>query len=108
MPGIKHDGSKVPLDLIDTKFLLALGQVLAFGANKYGRHNWRGGIVESRLIAAALRHLLAYNGGEDLDPESGLPHLAHASACLMMLVAQHEVNPELDDRYTRSDNASDG
>jgi hypothetical protein len=33
-----------------------------------------------RYYAAALRHLPAWRGGEELDPESGLTHLAHALA----------------------------
>jgi hypothetical protein len=35
---------------------------------------------------AAMRHLMAYFDGQDLDPESGLPHLAHVMACASILI----------------------
>lgn len=47
--------------------------------------NWRKGgkAVIPRYIGAALRHILAYQTGERLDPESdGNPHLAHALTSL--------------------------
>lgn len=36
-------------------------------------------------IAAAMRHLAAWRDGEQLDEESGLPHLAHALCCIVFL-----------------------
>jgi hypothetical protein len=66
-----------------------------------GAHNWRKGIQTSRLMAAAQRHLLAYNEGEDLDPETSLSHLLHASCCLMFAYELSLDKPELDDRYKR-------
>lgn len=101
--GVKHDQSKEPVDLLARSWLLGVARVLGFGAQKYDRHNWRGGIKRSRLIAAALRHILAYNEGEDLDPESGLNHLYHASCCLMFASEMHEVRPDLDDRFKREE-----
>lgn len=97
--GIKHDQTKEPLSLLSRVWLLGVASVMAFGAKKYKSHNWRAGIERSRLLSAALRHILAYNEGEDLDPESGLSHLDHASCCLMFAREHHETHPELDDRY---------
>jgi Domain of unknown function (DUF5664) len=97
--GIKHDKGKEPLHLLSRTWLLGVARVLGFGATKYAAHNWRGGIERSRLVAAAFRHLLAYNEGEDVDPETGLPHLDHASCCLMFARELHETRPDLDDRY---------
>jgi hypothetical protein len=84
--GTKFDSEKTPLDLLDPYAIDQLGRVLAFGAKKYGRNNWRGGIGSGRLIAAALRHLFAFLGGEVSDSESGLHHIAHAMCCCMMLL----------------------
>jgi hypothetical protein len=55
------------------------------GSAKYGRHNWRViGVRASVYYEAALRHLMRYWEGEDLDPDSGVHHLAHVSACCLI------------------------
>ena len=97
--GSKSDAGKPRLELLDTVWLNQVGDVLAFGAAKYSPHNWRRGIAHSRLAAAALRHIFAWIGGADKDEESGLPHLAHASCCLMMLTGLEMSRPDLDDRW---------
>jgi len=97
--GIKHDREKVQVELLSPLWLTGVGQVLTFGARKYAAHNWRKGIARSRLLGACLRHLFAYLGGEDRDPETGLLHLYHASCCLMFAAELHETRPDLDDRY---------
>ena len=97
--GTKHDQEKPRTDLLPTVPLLKIAEVLTFGAKKYEDHNWRKGIAYSRLIGAALRHLLAYNDGEDLDPESGLSHLAHLGCCVVFLLEQESKGTGVDDRY---------
>jgi hypothetical protein len=97
--GVKYDTEKTRVDLLDAEWLEAVGEVLRFGAVKYAAHNWRGGIVYSRLIGAALRHLLAIMRGEDMDKESGLPHTAHLSCCIMFLFSMMNHRKDLDDRY---------
>jgi hypothetical protein len=97
--GKKFDLGKPRLELLDRYALEQTALVLNFGADKYAAWNWAEGIQYSRLIGAALRHIEAYNDGEDLDPESGLPHTAHASCCLMFLLGMSRRHPEMDDRY---------
>lgn len=97
--GVKYDQAKEPIALLSRVWLLGVAKVMGFGAKKYAAHNWRGGIERSRLISAALRHILAYNEGEDTDPETGLSHLDHASCCLMFARELHETRPDLDDRF---------
>lgn len=98
--GIKHDTGKAPLSLLDRHAMEQIGAVLAFGAKKYAAHNWRGGIAYSRLLDAALRHLYAFADGEDLDPESGLPHVAHAGCCVVFLLGMMKHRPDMDDRWS--------
>lgn len=97
--GKKNDAEKVPMDLLSHEALVEIAKVFGFGAKKYARHNYRGGIAYSRLVAAAYRHLGAFNSGEDVDPESGLPHVAHLGCCVVMLLDMLREHPELDDRY---------
>lgn len=96
--GVKFDADKPRMDLLDAYAIEELAKVLAFGAKKYDAHNWRKGITKGRLIAAALRHLFAYLRGENVDPETGLSHVAHAMCCCMFLLGL-EHRPELDDRW---------
>ena len=88
--GVKHDAGKLRLDLISPEMLRALGEVLTFGANKYGDRNWEKGIDLARLYAANQRHLLAHREGEITDPESGMPHLYHAFCSLGMMLTLYQ------------------
>jgi hypothetical protein len=51
-----------------------------------------------RPFSAAMRHLWAWWKGEQADPETGLPHLAHAACCLMFLMAYEKRRIGEDDR----------
>lgn len=97
--GQKFDQGKPALSLIDRGAMEELAAVLTFGAKKYTAHNWRKGIEYSRLSDAALRHIFAFIDGEDLDVESGLPHLGHAMCCLMFLTWMSKNRIDLDDRH---------
>jgi hypothetical protein len=96
---LKFDDGKLPLHLLSTEAMNQTAAVLAFGAGKYAAHNWRKGFVWSRPLSAAMRHITAFNAGEDKDPESGLSHLAHAACCIMFLLEFEKTHKELDDRY---------
>lgn len=97
--GTKNDAEKPRMDLLDPLALEGLAAVLTFGAKKYAAHNWRKGIANTRLIAAMLRHLFAIMRGEDVDPESGLPHIDHVGCCWMFLSNNMKTRPEMDDRW---------
>lgn len=88
----KFDKGKAPLSLINRAALEAEARVLEFGANKYGLLNWQNGMEHRRLVDAVLRHVTAYADGEELDPESGLSHLAHARSGLGFLLYYIEHN----------------
>jgi hypothetical protein len=100
---IKYDQDKLPMHLIDRTAIEQVAAVLQHGANKYSSENWRNGIEYNRLIAATLRHVFALNDCEDYDPESGLPHAAHAMCCLMFLLWMMRCRPDLDDRWRGGD-----
>lgn len=99
--GKKFDNEKPPLDLIPYEAEEAIAQVLKYGKEKYGRANWAKGIEYSRLIAATKRHLGKFNKGEDIDPEFGLNHIAHAACNLIMLLWMIENRPDMDDRWIK-------
>lgn len=103
--GLKFDGEKPPMELLDPYAMEQIAWVLAFGAKKYEANNWRKGIAMCRLLGAVLRHVFAYLRGEDLDPETGLSHLAHAGCEIMFALNMAHVRPDLDDRYKGKDHA---
>ena len=90
---------KVPLSTVPLPIIGELGLAMLEGALKYGRHNYRViGVRASVYLDAAFRHLAAYWEGQDIDPDSGLPHLTKAMAC-MAIVRDAEIRGKLmDDR----------
>lgn len=77
---------KVPINGMPVPVLLEAGLVKLHGDLKYGRYNWReAGVRGSVYYDAAFRHLAAWWEGEDLDPDSGISHLAHAITGLAVL-----------------------
>lgn len=95
MNGVKYDNDKPDYTLLPFNALEDVVNVLTFGAKKYDRHNWKKvDNLDLRYQAAAYRHMIAYSKGEEIDSESGLPHLAHAVCCLMfMMEAKQIVQP---------------
>ena len=94
--------SKLPLHLWPAVASAYGCMALLEGALKYGRNNWReAGVRYSIYHDALLRHLSSAWEGEWVDPESGLPHLSHALACLAIIVDASEHDRLVDDRQYR-------
>lgn len=83
---MKFDTDKIRYDLVPPHAIQHLAKVLTFGAKKYKPNNWRNNTDLSRYEGALLRHFEAYRMGEMLDPETGMPHLAHALTNLVFLL----------------------
>jgi hypothetical protein len=95
---IRYDQDKLRLDLLPVRPLQDIAAVYSNGAKKYSDRNWELGMMWSRCYASLFRHLLAFWSGENLDPESGQPHLAHVAVNAMFLLEYMRTHPELDDR----------
>lgn len=96
----RHNTGKSQLSMIlEARHALAgLAGVLEFGAAKYARGNWHKGLPHADICDSMLRHISAYLSGEDLDPESGKPHVDHIFCNAMFLAEGYRTHPELDNR----------
>lgn len=101
--GVKDNASKPRVDLLPSKPLMAAGRVMAFGAKKYKPHNWRLGLGWSDTYASAMRHLLAFMDGEDIDPESQEPHIVNALCQVLFLCEYYLTGTGTDDRWVSAD-----
>ena len=98
-PKDRIGAGKPPLHLIPPAAEIAEAVVMALGARKYGPYNWRSASVRGTVyISAARRHLAQWMDGQDNDPESGVSHLAHARACLGILLDALATGHLVDDR----------
>lgn len=95
------DAGKPRLDLLPSEALEAVAGVLAYGASKYSEFNWRKGMLWRKLLGSTLRHLFQWARGQDLDAESGLNHLAHASCDALMLLTYVVTVTGEDNRYKK-------
>jgi hypothetical protein len=90
---------KVPMSVVPAPVLAEIGLAMMEGARKYGRHNYRvAGVRASVYYDAAMRHLMAWYEGEDVDPDSGLSHVSKALACLTVIRDSMLIGNWKDDR----------
>lgn len=93
--------AKPTLSYVPTTSLYLLGLAHMDGGVKYGSHNWRESDIDARTyLDAAMRHLTAWWEGEDVAPDSGLPHLAHVMACCSLVLDAEVCGALTDNRPT--------
>ena len=85
----KHDSGKPDWSLLPWDAVEEIVKVLQFGAGKYSPWNWaeNGGFKFRRLFSSSMRHMIAWFWKrEDLDPETGISHLAHLGCNVLFLL----------------------
>jgi hypothetical protein len=91
--------TKPQMHLVPRSAIIRIAQAMANGAEKYGPFNWRTKKVRATVYtSAAERHLAQWFDGEELAEDSGVPHLAHAAACLSILMDAQATGNLIDDR----------
>lgn len=95
---------KCPLEQIPPQFMEGIAEVLKHGMKKYARLNWMRGMSWETVAGGMARHLSAFRRGEEMDPESGLPHLFHL-ACGTMFLAWYAHGPQQDEHRKLDDRA---
>jgi hypothetical protein len=86
--GGKQSATPYGFHLMDPKASFVLAEVLAYGATRYGRDNWRYIDVEDHLNHA-LQHIFAFLDGDTQDD-----HLEHALCRVHMAVAVDRQDPK--------------
>jgi hypothetical protein len=85
--GIKFDTGKPRWSLLPWEQVEDVVKVFTHGAVKYSDDNWKKiDNIPDRYFSAGMRHINSWKTGSKNDEESGLPHLAHAICCLLMLM----------------------
>ncbi len=94
---------KAPLDYLESAVCDdGEARVLANGAAKYGRRNFRDTpILWTTYLGALRRHLNALHAGDDIDPYSGEHHLFHIRASTAVLLAAADAGTLVDDRHDK-------
>ncbi len=96
--GARYNAGKVDFSLIPLCTMEDEARVWEYGKKKYAAFNWTKGMAWSVPFACLMRHMAAWQRGEECDDESGLPHLAHAMCNLRMLTLYAKNYTEGDDR----------
>ena len=90
----KADAGKPRPTLVPVSLIRAVAEIREYGCRKYhDPENWRK-VEPQRYRDALYRHWMAYLEGEEVDKESGLPHLWHLAcnvAFLIEMEGTHEV-----------------
>ena len=97
--GTRYNGGKLRWHLLPWDAIRALVDIYEIGASKYAPRNWEKGLSYSETFDSLQRHLLRWYTGEDLDPETGRLHMAHATwnaVALLTFVVRNRT--DLDDR----------
>lgn len=91
--------TKLPTHLAPDTIKIYAALAFCEGALKYGTHNWRASGVRASIYRAALdRHIAKWWNGEDVDPKTGVPHLASAIACIGIIADAQLLGKLTDDR----------
>lgn len=93
-------GIKKPrLSLVPPSGLIYAALAMGNGADKYGAYNWREKKVQAMIyLDAAMRHLQSWQDGEENASDSGIPHLGHALATILILIDAKETDCLIDNR----------
>jgi len=88
----KFDDDKPMMHLVPLISVEAVAKVMTFGAKKYAPNGWKSvPNAVNRYNSAMLRHMVAIQKGETIDPDSGLPHIDHIACNAMFLSYFHNV-----------------
>ena len=87
----RYNEGKPQFSLLDLNSMEPGVRVLAFGAKKYARNNWKKGLVFSEILDSMMRHIAELQEGNWLDEDSGLPHIGHLQCNSLFLGGKENI-----------------
>jgi hypothetical protein len=96
--GLRYNVGKTRHDLVPAFAQEQYARVLTKGAEKYADRNWEKGMQWSKVLESMKRHVLAFERGEDYDPETGCLHMAHVMCNAAFLTEYYKIFPQGDNR----------
>jgi hypothetical protein len=97
---LRFNSGKTQTREVYPAFIMGIAEVLTKSRDKYPSFNWCKPTKLSTPYESLMRHLMAFQMGEDFDVESGKHHLLHCATNLMFMYYQITNNPEFsDDRF---------
>jgi hypothetical protein len=100
----RYNQGKIQTREVDPAFILGIGDVLTASRAKYDHFNWCKPTKLSTPYESAMRHLMAFQSGEDFDKETSKHHLLHVATNIMFMYYHITNNPEeSDDRFFKKD-----
>lgn len=97
--GLRFNAGKSRPGLSSPWAMEGLAKVSEYGARKYAPWNWAKGLSWGETLDCLERHLIAFKKGEELDAESGLPHIDHLLWNAMALSHFQKLGHGVDDRW---------
>lgn len=91
-------GTKIDTDLVPFELLVATAVGLGLGEFKYTARNFERGLSYRSLINSIERHCKSLKDGEELDPDTGIPHYMLIASSTAMLVHNVMQGVVIDDR----------
>jgi hypothetical protein len=81
----RFNKGKPKFSLLDLRSFEPAVRVLDYGASKYGRDNYKKGLIMSEVLDSLMRHIAALQDNESMDLESKLTHIGHIQCNAMFL-----------------------
>ena len=98
-PKDKASTARLDLSLFPGSAIMYGALAMTEGHCKYGGYNYRvDGVSISTYYAALFRHMIKFYSGQWADPETLVPHLASALACIAIIIDGFTQNNIVDDR----------
>lgn len=91
---LRYNNGKPDYSLIPLAAMKEAAHVLEYGATKYAIDNWMKPTNWRVSYGCLMRHMSAWQSGEDLDPESQRNHLGHAMCNILQMLYMLENHPE--------------